>query len=136
MRILKKSTVEKAFIKRGWYKIKGDKDYLVSPDLNAGSRVFAEIKDNGYMTLSDARWIKRGNVHIVSYWGPFKNKKYLEKSLDDIETVYTTLCGSVFLKNPSPHQCPMCNFDGRFLDGDDVYQGYKGWPVCPNCRTT
>ena len=96
MRLLKRSTVVKAFLKRGW-KTCPSNDYLYSPVMySAASTVVAEIDKSGYTTLSDARWVKRGNVHIVSYWGPFRNLKELEATLDNIEKVYQELCGTKF----------------------------------------
>ena len=30
--------------------------------------------------------------------------------------------------------CPLCGCTEPYIEGDDVYFGYTGWPVCPRCK--
>jgi hypothetical protein len=30
--------------------------------------------------------------------------------------------------------CLYCGYVGDYISGDDVYFGYIGWPICPNCK--
>ena len=32
--------------------------------------------------------------------------------------------------------CPSCGYAGEYISGDDVYFGYIGWPICPECRVS
>jgi|GEM_PF-3619606 len=32
--------------------------------------------------------------------------------------------------------CPSCGYAGEYISGDDVYFGYVGWPICPECRVS
>lgn len=100
MRYLKRSTVIRAFIKRGWaWNEKTSHSFLMSPDVNAGGRIFGQFEE-GKLTLKlyDARLVGHSNVHVVSYWGPFRNMKELHKALDTIEKVYSETCRTYFPK--------------------------------------
>jgi hypothetical protein len=97
MRYLKQSTVVKAFIKRGWvWSNNGGQcpDYLLYNG-SGGTRLFGNI-EHGRVKIHDGRFRYYPNVHIVSYWGPFRSVKELEEKLDAIETVYSELCGTYF----------------------------------------
>jgi hypothetical protein len=30
--------------------------------------------------------------------------------------------------------CPCCGCSDPPAEGDDVYEGYVGWPCCPQCK--
>lgn len=91
-RLLKRSTVVKALIQQGWLPSSSSgKEYFYF--MNYGStRAVADVETHGRITISDARWTKRTNVHIVSYWGPFRNIKELSDALIGIGETYKTLC--------------------------------------------
>jgi len=78
------------FKKRGWKWFQnGERWYLMCGD------VMGEF--NGWqLKLSNGRLRQHSNVHIVSYWGPFRSMKELEEKLDDVENIYTDLCGVYF----------------------------------------
>ncbi len=58
------------------------------------SRIFGNVKGN-WISLRDTRYKDAGNVHIVSYWQPTTLKE-LERDLDKIEEIYSTLCNTSF----------------------------------------
>jgi len=53
--------------------------------------MFLEFRGN--IKISDVRWSKRGNVHIVSYWQHPSTLKDLDKLINDMKETYSELCG-------------------------------------------
>lgn len=47
----------------------------------------------GNIEVTDARWTKRGNVHIISYWSYPSTLKELEEFVTDMKETYSELCG-------------------------------------------
>lgn len=64
--------------------------------VGGGTRLFGDVEDHGRVKIYDGRLRCHSNVHIVSYWGPFRSMKELEEKLDAIECIYSDLCGTYF----------------------------------------
>lgn len=96
-RFLAESTVIRAFLRRGW-SCETKEGVLVAVSFisnRPGGTIFGTV-DEGFIKLGNARMIRWPNVHIVSYWGPFRSMAELRKSLHDIERLYTETCGTQF----------------------------------------
>lgn len=64
---------------------------------NPGPRFFINnLTEGGLITVEDARWSEKLNVHIVSYFVWPKNKEELNKTCSEIKQIYSTLCGARF----------------------------------------
>ncbi len=102
MKKLALKTLEKAFKEIGFDKSHGGM-YLGRYQTNEGriGLTFPKNQD-GNILLEEARWTKRGNVHIVSYWRWPSSMKDLKTMIDDIIDTYTTLCASKFYPPQRP----------------------------------
>jgi len=94
MRYLKQATIVRSFVRRGWHWDKKQESFT-SEDVNAGPRIFGRFNCLQLM-LYDARLIGHGNVHLVSYWGPFRSLRELEETMVTIEEIYSRHCGTRF----------------------------------------
>lgn len=100
MKKLAITTVEKAFKEIGFDRSHNGM-YLGRYQIDEGgiSLTCPKNQDDNIL-LEDARWTKRGNVHIVSYWRWPSSMKELKKMINDIIDTYTTLCSSKFYPPP------------------------------------
>lgn len=88
MRKLAKSTVIRTLKQRGWHW--DDQWFRYS---HYGHVVITgEFWHGEGLKFFDARLVGHPNVHIVSYWGPFRSLKELSRKLDEAEAVYSELC--------------------------------------------
>jgi hypothetical protein len=109
---LRYETVRKAFIKRGWTAdSRALFDYILWWNM-PGSVPFNVSLQDGLMNrilVEGARWKTKSrlsnkpgdygnNIHINSYWWWPRTLKDLEVIIDEIERVYSTLCGTQFPK--------------------------------------
>jgi hypothetical protein len=99
---LAQSTLEKILIKRLWKK--PNPEVFPGSFLHLGSSSSTVVLNlpspdaPGNIVCDSARWKKRCNVHIVSHWAWPRSIAEWNKTLDDIEAVYTELCGTHFQK--------------------------------------
>lgn len=88
------TTVAKALVRRGWERCPSPEGAILLV-FQHGCRIFGEVMD-GRLSLTDARLCGRPNVHIVSYWGPWRRVADLARDLQAIEETYAELCGCSF----------------------------------------
>jgi len=48
---------------------------------------------SGNIEITDTRWTKRSNVHIVSYWKHPSTLKELDEFIEGMKETYSELCG-------------------------------------------
>jgi hypothetical protein len=91
MKLLAKSTIVKKLkilqfclnVRTGHYvRVKG-----------LSSQFLAVYLDSLNIQVTEARWTKRSNVHIISYWRWPSTLKELDKMIEDMKETYTELCG-------------------------------------------
>lgn len=98
MRTLSKKTIIKAFKQIGFTEWNEQGDISFFGNTASGHISVSFPPDDGFgnIVLSDCRWTKRGNVHIVSYWYWPRNMKALNQAISDIKDTYITLCAVTF----------------------------------------
>ena len=92
-------TVAKAFEKIGFVKnshLREDGPYYFDGNGLVCRRIYAKIDGTGNIECREARWSKRSNVHIVSYWGWPSTLKDLDKIINGVVETYSELCGCKF----------------------------------------
>lgn len=94
MKRLALSTVKKAFTKIGFEQWDHCKGMSLSLQISPNSRLYLTFYPQ--ITITDARWKNRPNVHIVSYWGFPHTLKELNTIISDIKYVYSELCNTTF----------------------------------------
>ena len=92
MKRLKRSTLEREFTKVGFQK--SDYGMCLIRGQKTASRIFMRLDHQ--IELRDARWTRRSNVHVVSYWHWPATLAELRQEIKDIVETYTELCGTRF----------------------------------------
>lgn len=128
MKYLKQSTVVRTFMRRGrgWGGCASKGKYtLWSEDGRPGPRIFGRFDKDGFgqLELYEARILSHSNVHLVSYWGPFRSIRELETELATIEELYERYCGTRFESRTTEHTVA-CEDEGENEDKDE-YDEYR-----------
>jgi len=97
MKRLKQKTVMRAFEKLGFY-TDPENGTVFLYNWNPQQHLIGEsiFEDNLSIKFKSARWTKKANVHIESYWSYPRNLKELDKIIAGLRETYSELCGIEF----------------------------------------
>jgi len=87
------STIRKAFKSLGF--VYSTSDYYIRVGNTPSKTMVADFSQMN-IVISEARWSKRPNVHIVSHWLWPATLKELNQIIQDIKATYNELCSEKF----------------------------------------
>lgn len=90
---LSRKTIEKEFYKLGFANHNGQTLFKSGCLPSKYMSIRLPDQQGGNIKITEARWIKKHNVHIISYWLWPKNLKELSLTISEIKTTYSELCG-------------------------------------------
>lgn len=91
---LAKETVRRRFKKMG-FEDSHVPGYMGNYQSLPARRVFVNLLED-MLTFKDARWSKRSNVHVVSYWHWPSTLAELEEICAGVKETYSELCETKF----------------------------------------